>query len=316
MDDLAGRILRDFCNRLEDGEVGGAIALCCVPRHRIDDRLPEHVDWAEDTLLCRAARHGRVASMALALKAGANLAVGNGAGATPFFLACMEGQTDAMRLLKSWGADIEAADDEGMTPLHVACQEGNLEVVRLLKGWGVNLNRADENGWVPLFDAIDKGHVAIVEQLCWWGVDFRPSPHGQSPRQYCAENTTRNLNEMLRLLREVADHGSATKWAEEKRRQQRRVRRWPLVRALALLQPGEWVPQLAAQTGAQPRATLTRAAEDAHSITDRLAGLNLSAELRRCIRQSLEGVISRLAQPMRSLPRALVRHVSLFLVVC
>jgi ankyrin repeat protein len=129
-------------------------------------------------------------------------------GATPLYVAALEGHVAVVTLLLDNGAAIEAKAEDGGTPLAIAAQQGNLEVVRLLLEKGAVVDAKDNNGVTPLaraaqsWDGFPDRHLEIVKLLLARGAD--PNSPGLAP--YARGKTTLQVaEEQAQAYKEIAD---------------------------------------------------------------------------------------------------------------
>ena len=90
-------------------------------------------------------------------------------GATPLYIASVEGHLEVVRELLARGAAVDAArnitETSSATPLYIASWAGHLEIVRELLKAKANVDAARNDGWTPLLIASQKGHLEIVREL-------------------------------------------------------------------------------------------------------------------------------------------------------
>jgi ankyrin repeat protein len=112
------------------------------------------LDKNGQTALHYAVRGKRVDNVGYLLENGANPAIRDENGDTPFHLAEAAVSQDSaiLDLLLSYEnkPKIDERDNAGMTALHVAFKESNFNAARFLLSKGANTNVADENGLTPL----------------------------------------------------------------------------------------------------------------------------------------------------------------------
>ena len=68
-------------------------------------------------------------------------------------------------MLVEKGADKDKARNDGASPLYIAALNGRLGVVQLLVELGVDKDKAMNGGWMPLHAAAEQGHLEVVGHL-------------------------------------------------------------------------------------------------------------------------------------------------------
>tara|TARA_B100000459_G_scaffold76497_1_gene42545 strand:- start:100 stop:3240 length:3141 start_codon:yes stop_codon:yes gene_type:complete len=88
-------------------------------------------------------------------------------GATPLYLACLEGHVDSARLLLDNGAEVDRTNPghDSSTPLDAACWKNHVDVVQLLLDRGAEIDRDANSGRTPLVIACEHGHVGAARIL-------------------------------------------------------------------------------------------------------------------------------------------------------
>lgn len=84
-------------------------------------------------MIVEAARHGQSETVALLLRAGANVDLADAEGRTALHAAVAEGHVDLVRLLLDYGAGPSRADAAGESPLDLARRGGSAEIAALLE---------------------------------------------------------------------------------------------------------------------------------------------------------------------------------------
>lgn len=119
------------------------------------------------TALHWAVRWDDVEMAAALIRAGANAQIANRDGATPMFLAAMNGSGPMIETLLKAGVDPNAPVlSRGETALMMASRTGRLDAVKLLLSHGSRVD-ATENlrGTTALMWAAEQGHTAVVQLL-------------------------------------------------------------------------------------------------------------------------------------------------------
>ena len=101
----------------------------------------------------------------LLIEKGADVGQAKNNGATPLLVSCFNGHDDVARLLMEHGADVGQVGKKGVTPLHVACYEGHVDLARMLIEWQANVNALTEEGTSSLCWACKKGRADVARLL-------------------------------------------------------------------------------------------------------------------------------------------------------
>ena len=135
------------------------------------------------TALHWAAHFDNLAAADLLIKAGANARAANRYGATPLWLACVNGSAPMIERLLDAGADPNTTMPEGDTALMTAARTGQVAAVRALLRRGAQVNAQEKwKGQTALMWAAAANNAAAVESLIEAGADirartnYRPSP--------------------------------------------------------------------------------------------------------------------------------------------
>ena len=92
----------------------------------------------------------------------------NNIGASPLYLACLQGHTEVATTLIAANADVNRACDDGGTPLLAAFQGAYIEIVcqhaKTLLAANADANLSNEDGFTPLHKARE-GHTEVVTML-------------------------------------------------------------------------------------------------------------------------------------------------------
>jgi len=123
-----------------------------------------------DQQLLFAAEIGDVASISVALRAGANVNVLPREGMliwqqVPLHLAARHGHTAAMEALLAAGAHVDEPDRYGWTSLMKAAAHGHAAAVAILLAAGADVHPVEREGQTALHLGCIHGHVAIVRAL-------------------------------------------------------------------------------------------------------------------------------------------------------
>jgi ankyrin repeat protein len=129
-----------------------------------------------------AVKKGDVQGVSAQLKAGADVNVPEGDGATALHWAAHRDSIELTRVLLDAGAKAQAANDLGITPLHLAAANGNVAILRLLLDRRATANAPAASGVTPLMEAVRGGSVDAVRLLLAHGaqVNARETGRGQT----------------------------------------------------------------------------------------------------------------------------------------
>src|SRR6185295_16348358 len=122
----------------------------------------------------------------LLIRAGANVKAANREGATPLWLASVNGDASILSALVEGGADVNEKLPLGRTPLMVAARTGKLDAMKVLLDHGADPNAKDTlRGTTPLMWAADEGHADAIKLLIDRGADVKarsaPAERGRGP---------------------------------------------------------------------------------------------------------------------------------------
>jgi ankyrin repeat protein len=110
----------------------------------------------------------------LLLKAGANPKAANREGATPLWLASVNGNAPIVEALIKAGADPNEKLPLGRTPLMEAARTGNVDTIKVLLDRGADINAKETlRGTTPLMWAADEGHAPAIKLLIERGADIK-----------------------------------------------------------------------------------------------------------------------------------------------
>jgi ankyrin repeat protein len=113
------------------------------------------------------------------IRAGANPSAANRYGATPLWLASVNGSVACIGILLEAGASATTASAEGETVLMVAARTGTLAAVQALLAAGADPNVKESwRGQTALMWAAAEGHATVVEALVKSGADVRARSNG------------------------------------------------------------------------------------------------------------------------------------------
>jgi ankyrin repeat protein len=140
-------------------------------RQNVDVNVPQ-ADGT--TALHWAARWDDLEMAGILTRAGAKPQAANRDGATPMFLATVNGSAAMIDVLFKAGADPNAPVlSHGETALMMASRTGKLDAIKLLVERGAKLNTAEQlRGTTAMMWAADQGHAAVVQFLIDKGADI------------------------------------------------------------------------------------------------------------------------------------------------
>ena len=128
------------------------------------------------TPLWLASVNGNARTMAMLLEAGADASAANAEGETALMVAARTGKPDAVSALLARGADPNAKEGwRGQTALMWAAAEGHAAVIDTLVARGADLNARSNAGFTALLFAAREGRIAAVETLLKAGADINDS---------------------------------------------------------------------------------------------------------------------------------------------
>lgn len=123
------------------------------------------------TLLHRAALHGRTTVIRRLLDLGANLTTKDRNGFEAIHLAVLRGHREATELLLDAGAGVNTTARTGLTCLHLAVETDHVELVRLLIDRGAKIDGRNGSGMTPLHLASGRPTPEIARVLIEKGAD-------------------------------------------------------------------------------------------------------------------------------------------------
>jgi ankyrin repeat protein len=146
----------------------------------------------------------------LLIAAGANVKLPNREGATPLYLASINGSAPMIgKLLKS-GADPNERGPEGETPVMLASRNGNVDAIQVLLDHKAEVNAKDKlRGTTALMWAAEQAHPAAVKLLIEHGADVRAASNSdtRNARNNLADTVTKRLNSRLGVLGQARANG-------------------------------------------------------------------------------------------------------------
>jgi ankyrin repeat protein len=201
------------------------------------------IDSMLKTSLHEASELGAVKSVAVMLKAGANVSARHHVDGTPLYFAAMKGKVDVIKLLMEHGAEagclgvedysplaeavrrnqplaveaiLQSSKNTGMTKskaipgrlFYSAAESGSSTLIKLLLQHGANPNIAPD-GWFPLTMAAECGNDGMVKVLLECGVDIdAQNEEGGTPLHMAMKG---NHPETIMVLIEAGANVSADK---------------------------------------------------------------------------------------------------------
>ena len=124
-----------------------------------------------DAALLAAAASGDADSVALALRAGADVETRDAQQRTALLLAVTGDHVDAASVLVAMGADPDALDDRHDTPWLVTGVTGSVPMLEALLPAGPDLTIRNRYGGVSVIPASERGHVDYVRRVVTTGID-------------------------------------------------------------------------------------------------------------------------------------------------
>jgi ankyrin repeat protein len=120
------------------------------------------------------------------IRAGANVKAANREGATPLWLASVNGDAAMITALLTGGADPNEPLPLGRTPLMVASRTGKVDAMKVLLDRGADVNAKETlRGTTALMWAADEAHPDAVQLLIQHGADInarsKPAARGRGP---------------------------------------------------------------------------------------------------------------------------------------
>ena len=158
------------------------------------------VAGAADARLTEAVRNRDYAAVRSLLKAGADVNLPEGDGATPLHWAVRWDDARAVDLLLGAGADAGAANDYGVTPLTLACINRNAAMVETLLAAGADPDAATSMGETAVMTCAGTGSVEAVRALLDHGagnIDVQEASQGQTALMWAAAQGYPDIVRML-----------------------------------------------------------------------------------------------------------------------
>lgn len=124
-----------------------------------------------DAALLRAAADGDADSVALALRAGADLETRDNRRRTPLLLAVTHDRLAVARVLVALGADPDALDGQHDTPWLVTGVTGSVAMADVLLRYDPDLTVLNRFGGTSLIPASERGHVGYVRRVVKTDID-------------------------------------------------------------------------------------------------------------------------------------------------
>ena len=121
--------------------------------------------------LLEAAAAGDADTVAVALRAGADLETRDANGRTALLLAAMQDHLAVARLLVGLGADPDALDDRHDTPWLVTGVTGSVPMLEVLLPARPDLTIRNRFGGISVIPAAERGHVDYVRRVVQTGID-------------------------------------------------------------------------------------------------------------------------------------------------
>lgn len=148
---------------------------------------------AGDTVLTKAAEHGRRGVVRALIRAGVDLgAPRRDDGATALHMAAMSGYGDICASLIRAGADVEVRTPRGMSPLHFAAiggSTGTNNAVDVLLELGADIDGADYQGWTAVVHASYVHEPDMIEYLLSKGASLAVRDlNGDTPLHHAMHN--------------------------------------------------------------------------------------------------------------------------------
>jgi ankyrin repeat protein len=153
-------------------------------RSLLEKKANVNLPQADGTTALHWAARWDDAEMANAfIRAGANPHAANRNGATPMFLATMNGSAVMIELLLSAGTDVNAPVlSHGETALMMAARSGNAAAIRVLLDHSANVNASENlHGTNALMWAAEQNHAAVVQLLADRGADVNAPSKAVKP---------------------------------------------------------------------------------------------------------------------------------------
>ena len=164
--------------------------------------------FAQPTSLIDAVEQDDIPAVTALLANGSHAKLANPHGATPLYLACLNGSAAMIDLLLKAGANPNGASPEGETVLMTAARTGRPAPMKLLLARGADVNKQESwRGQTALMWAAAEGYVAAVELLIEFGANHRArSSGGVTPLLFAVrEGRLASVKALLRAGADVND---------------------------------------------------------------------------------------------------------------
>ena len=149
-------------------------------RTLLDQRVDVNAPQADGTTVLHWAASGDDPEiLQLLIRAGALVKAVNRYGATPLWLACVNGNARNIGMLLEAGADANTVSLQGETALMAAARTGKADAVQVLLGRGADVNAKESwHGQTALMWAAAEGHPAVIHALVERGAEVKARSNG------------------------------------------------------------------------------------------------------------------------------------------
>jgi len=135
-------------------------------------------------LIHLAAKFNALQSLELLVKLGADLAIYDPDGQSPFTIAAYRNATDVLQYLLDKGISPDATNVNGIPALQYALRSASYEVVEILLRNRASPELLNTTDTQPILMAAHKNRIDILEKLLEWGFDPNLSGEDPKPRRY------------------------------------------------------------------------------------------------------------------------------------